>query len=212
MVDLVKTNTNITPPLIDPETVDVKYSIVMPTRNFIDTIGSIDFEISRGIQGFSSTPLLSIVMKLLSHSADGLLYFAFGALAIYADIETGTRFCLIALTAFAIELPIQKVLKRAFKRARPFTLNKGIMDLVAPPDLYSFPSGHTAGATIMAILIPLVFGIDIVGVTTILLLSLWALGVGLSRIYNGVHYTSDVIAGAGLGTVSALLALLIYSF
>jgi membrane-associated phospholipid phosphatase len=64
---------------------------------------------------------------------------------------------------------------------------------------HSFPSGHTAtafaGATMLAVYLPRY---------RVPLLALACL-VGLSRLYNGVHYATDVIAGAALGAAIALL-------
>lgn len=72
-------------------------------------------------------------------------------------------------------------------------------------DPHSFPSGHAARAFLIAVLAaalaPLWLGI---------LLWIWAPLVSLARVAMGVHYLSDVIAGALLGIVVALIGLQIY--
>lgn len=109
--------------------------------------------------------------------------------------------------AFAIQIPLQKIIKHSFKRQRPHLAGRGIKNFVAPPDKYSFPSGHTAGAVIIATLLAYMMGIEMIGLFGLSILTIWALGVGLSRIYNGVHYTSDVLAGAAFGGFSAWLSI-----
>ncbi|HDZ11068.1 MAG TPA: phosphatase PAP2 family protein, partial [Bacteroidetes bacterium] len=70
-----------------------------------------------------------------------------------------------------------------------------------PPDQYSFPSGHTAAAFLMAQLL----GYQL----PFLVLPLYILAglIGYSRIYLRVHYPLDVFFGAVLGFVSANFAL-----
>lgn len=69
------------------------------------------------------------------------------------------------------------------------------------PGTFSFPSGHTASAAAFAT------GVTIerprLGVPVILL----AAGVGYSRVHVGVHYPSDVVAGAAVGIAAGLLTL-----
>ncbi len=65
---------------------------------------------------------------------------------------------------------------------------------------FSFPSGHTAGAFSIATILSLRYPRPSVLVPVLT----WALMVGYSRIYLGVHYPSDVAGGALVGTVVAL--------
>ncbi|WP_051236585.1 phosphatase PAP2 family protein [Paenibacillus pinihumi] len=68
---------------------------------------------------------------------------------------------------------------------------------------HSFPSGHTTA--IFSIIIPFVF---ISGLLALLLVPL-ALLVALTRVYQGLHYPSDCIAGCLLGTFGGLLAVVV---
>jgi len=142
-------------------------------------------------------------MYFASRSGDGWLYFVIAIIICFYDYNTTLFFSLSTLIAFAIELPIQHSLKYIFKRSRPFIKNQEICFLLRPPDEYSFPSGHTAGATIFCMMIVMYFGIDYYYVFS------WAILVGISRVYNCVHYVSDVIAGFILGIFSSLIAITI---
>lgn len=72
-------------------------------------------------------------------------------------------------------------------------------------DPHSFPSGHAARAFLIAV-IGSVLGPAWLGI----ILWVWAPLVALARVAMGVHYVSDVVAGAALGVVFALIGLQIY--
>lgn len=94
-------------------------------------------------------------------------------------------------------------LKLLLTRPRPYTVVEGLIPLLTSGDPNSFPSGHTSAA----------FSAGLVWART--LPKAWmrraaviqAVLMGLSRLYVGVHYPSDVLSGALVGAVCALLAL-----
>ena len=113
---------------------------------------------------------------------------------------------LFALTMIGAGL-LNITLKLAFKRPRPVPFFN-----LSPPETYSFPSGHSLTSAVFfgalaAILTARIesrrvrLGVWIVSTTMFLL-------IGLSRIYLGVHYTTDVIAGF----VAALIWILVVRF
>lgn len=65
----------------------------------------------------------------------------------------------------------------------------------------SFPSGHTSAAFVIATALSIAFPKRYVIVFSFL----WAFATGYSRMYLGVHYPSDVIAGAIVGIGSAFI-------
>jgi undecaprenyl-diphosphatase len=139
----------------------------------------------------------------ISKSADGQAYPAILVLLIFLQFRQWKAMVAAFLVSFAFELPIYRMIKQWVRRARPFQEIQGVKRLIVPPDLFSFPSGHTAAAFVVAALIghyhppalPLVY--------------LWASIVGFSRVYLGVHYPTDVVAGALLGSLSAKAGLLL---
>ena len=102
--------------------------------------------------------------------------------------------------AVAICLPLYWGIKFAFKRARPYVSLPGMLPRVPPLDKYSFPSGHTMNNLAVAMTLALN------------LPHLWPpalaipLTLGLLRILYGVHFLSDIAAGALLGAFSSLSA------
>jgi undecaprenyl-diphosphatase len=104
--------------------------------------------------------------------------------------------CIIALTCTAI---LTKIIKISVNRLRPFIKIKNLNIKKIGVDKYSFPSGHTASAFSLAVMTSLYF--PQFTVHSILA----SISVGVSRMYLGVHYPSDVFIGMLLGTTSSLL-------
>lgn len=102
----------------------------------------------------------------------------------------------IGLTSAVVNGPI----KLSLRRKRPAGVILGRPSLVLMPTSSSFPSGHSASAFGFASSVlrewPLA-GVPLTAVATT---------VAYSRVYNGVHYPSDVVAGAGLGVGAAWVA------
>ncbi|ASJ70538.1 phosphatase PAP2 family protein [Granulosicoccus antarcticus] len=102
---------------------------------------------------------------------------------------------------FLIERIIYFVAKNTLRRQRPAETLNSFTALVVASDKFSFPSGHTSAATLYAAIIYQHF--PIIGA----LLLIWAAGVGSSRVVLGVHYPSDILAGASLGLAIASVQL-----
>lgn len=105
------------------------------------------------------------------------------------------------LIAGAVGLALYKLLKVRLVRERPFIGLIGIECAMPPLDRYSFPSGHTLHAvTFTAIAIHHVPMLAWVLVPFSLL-------IAASRVVLGLHYPTDVLAGAALGALIAAATL-----
>lgn len=135
----------------------------------------------------------------LSRSADGYLYPVLAGFLFWLAPNSALPFLFSGLIAFSIELPCYWALKNLVRRNRPFEVLEGVEQAIAVPDKFSFPSGHTAAAFIMATLLSSFFPALTIPAF------FWASLVGLSRVYLRVHFPSDVLVGAGLGIACALI-------
>jgi undecaprenyl-diphosphatase len=145
------------------------------------------------------------IARQVSRLGDGPLY-AVLALLLWLAGDSGARHLVLAMVlGFLMELPLYLLLKRTIQRPRPADAQAALNAFIKPSDRFSFPSGHTAAAFMVAVLVsawypamaPLVFSV--------------ALAIGASRVLLGVHYPSDIGAGAVLGSSCALLALMLQS-
>jgi undecaprenyl-diphosphatase len=148
-------------------------------------------------------PFITYCMRIFSASGDGYLYPLMAAGLLLFTPDPAMHFSIAALAAFALEQPAYHCLKRKIRRNRPFETIHGIRNRVVPSDQFSFPSGHTAAACIIATLLAYFFP------ATAIPAFLWASLVGLSRVYLGVHYPSDILAGAVIGLVCAMAGIYI---
>jgi len=156
------------------------FDLLMPT---ITNIGTDIFLISICI----IILLYSIITKNIS-----LKYLAItGIIAIiFADIAIG-------------------ILKVLINEPRPFITLDNIHLLTNETDPYSFPSGHTGNIFALATALGLrwTFNIKNKSIKLAWLLIPLAFIIGFSRIYIGVHYPFDVVAGAVIGIISGLIAI-----
>ncbi|WFC43879.1 phosphatase PAP2 family protein [Pseudoxanthomonas sp. SE1] len=95
--------------------------------------------------------------------------------------------------------------KQFFQRDRP-----ALWESIAPEHTFSFPSGHAMGSATLAMVVLLLCWHTRFRWPVVVLAALFALAVGASRIYLGVHYPSDILGGwaAGVAWVSGVYLVL----
>jgi membrane-associated phospholipid phosphatase len=101
--------------------------------------------------------------------------------------------------AVSVAAGLTSVLKDVFDRVRPALADPAIEALVPIPESASFPSGHAATAFAAAVVVGAFYPRlrwPLLGLAGL---------IGLSRIYLGVHYVLDVLAGAALGLALGFL-------
>ncbi|MCC5856173.1 MAG: phosphatase PAP2 family protein [Idiomarina sp.] len=146
-------------------------------------------------------PTRSMLARWVSRSGDGYGYLAAAMLAYVLGDSDAFLLTSLLLLGFALELPVYWVLKNTLRRPRPYQRNSRFKALIIAHDTFSFPSGHTTAAFMFAGLCAAIMP------TWAVIVYAWAAAIGLSRIALGVHYPTDILAGAALGSSLAWLVL-----
>ncbi|MFJ7254533.1 bifunctional phosphatase PAP2/diacylglycerol kinase family protein [Streptomyces sp. NPDC098085] len=160
-----------------------------------------DLAVFRGL-AHRNWPGAGPVLPRLSRSADhGLLWFGAAAgLAALGGSARARRAALRGIASLAVASAVTNTIgKGSVRRPRPLLDTVPVMrQLRRQPFTTSFPSGHAASAAAFAT------GVALESKGWGAVVAPLALSVAASRVYTGVHYPSDVLAGAVLGAGAAL--------
>ena len=138
---------------------------------------------------------------VVSRLGDGPLWYALMASLAMAGGRAGATAAPQMAVAGLAGVVLYRFLKTRLLRERPFVSHAGILAGTAPLDRYSFPSGHTLHAVCFTTLALTHFPV------LAAVLVPFAVLVAASRVVLGLHYPTDVIAGAVLGALLAALTL-----
>ena len=165
-------------------------------------------------------------LNLVNPAADDLMVFLtsgrlswhiFVLASLFMVIRKGkTGFLVIFLALLAVGLSdsvASGILKPLVQRIRPCFALDHVRLLISQPQSYSFASSHAANSTAVASITWIFFhrGVLVEKLFTGTMI-LYALSVSFSRVYVGVHYPGDVLAGMVIGIGSAFVIYLIFSW
>ncbi|OAB38306.1 undecaprenyl-diphosphatase [Paenibacillus macquariensis subsp. defensor] len=144
-----------------------------------------------------SFSVLNPFMRFLSEKAEYLFYLGI-IVYWFTRIHINRKMVIITLFSACIGFGMGSILSHFFYRDRPF-VDHTVNQLIQHAANASFPSDHSIGAFVIATGIWLFRKKE--GIIWLVLAGL----VSFSRIWNGVHYPTDVLMGSFIGVVSAIM-------
>ena len=168
---------------------------------FLARVDAAEFGICQRLNRGASLALPRRVFQMASRLGDGVVWYVIILTLPLMFGPSAVRPAIVMAITGILGVALYKVLKRVFVRERPFITHSGISLAMAPLDRYSFPSGHTLHAVSFAW--QLTAHYPELGWVVVPLAGL----IAASRVVLGLHYPSDVVAGAGVGAALAMLGL-----
>lgn len=164
-----------------------------------------DHRVMRRMNRWQAPRWIRFWMLAATRMGDGWLWYSLGAILLAFGGAHGTRAVGAAGSAAMVGVVVFKVLKKISHRPRPCQLEEHCWAKVLPPDQFSFPSGHTMTAFSIALVVSYYYP-SLEGALFFL-----ALSIAVSRIVLGMHFLSDVLAGAFLGSALGLAAIVTFA-
>ncbi len=159
---------------------------------------SLDALLCRAASRWGARRAVQRIFGAASRLGDGWLWYGLIAALAIGGGDRGRHAALQMAGTGIVAWLLYRTLKRRTRRPRPFRVHREVIARAPPLDEFSFPSGHTLHAVS--------FGIVATGWFPVLALplALFAVLVAMSRVVLGLHYPSDVLAGAALGALLGL--------
>ena len=138
---------------------------------------------------------------LATRAGDGPLWYALGIIILIAGGPLRFQAVAAGLLASGSGIVLFRKIKKVTGRRRPCAIEPHCWATLLPPDQFSFPSGHTITAFAVSLSIGAFYPV------LLPFLLFCAISIAASRVLLGMHFLSDVIAGACIGAILATLAL-----
>jgi undecaprenyl-diphosphatase len=174
-------------------------------RNVWGYIENRDLRVMRRINRWKAPHWIRFWMLAATRLGDGWLWYSLAFMLLltggpqrYSAVCASGCAALFGILAF-------KLLKNLSRRPRPFELEPHCWANILPPDQFSFPSGHTMTAFSIALVVSYFYpSIEVA-------MYFLAVSIAVSRVVLGMHFLSDVLAGAVLGSALGVASIVAFA-
>lgn len=165
----------------------------------MDAFFQLDGNILLWIQEYIRNDFLTPIFKFITSLGDeGYVWIAIAIILLfvkkYRKVGVMVGASLLGSLVFN-----NMIVKNIVARPRPYRMIETLSILIPEPGEYSFPSGHTsssfAAGVVLYLMLPKKYGVPAM---------ILAFLIGISRLYVGVHYPTDVLGGMVMGTLIAV--------
>jgi undecaprenyl-diphosphatase len=166
----------------------------------MNKLQQLDLDLCISFNRISTYKLISSFFSIISRLGDGIFWYS---LMLVLPMVYGLQGLVISFHMISAAIPallIYKYLKTKTLRPRPCTVTSVIQQQTHTLDQFSFPSGHTLHAVSFTLIV-----CDHLPFASWILIP-FAVLVAASRPILGLHYPSDVLAGASIGAIIAFLS------
>jgi undecaprenyl-diphosphatase len=163
-------------------------------QTMLQFIAARDLKLMRKVNKWSAPKWIRLWAMVATRAGDGWLWYLTGLAVMLFGGASRLTAVASAGSAALIGVGLFKAIKNLSGRRRPCEIEPHCWAKLLPPDQFSFPSGHTITAFAVAITLSQFYP------TFLPVLLFCALSIAASRILLGMHFLSDVLVGALLGT------------
>ncbi|MFZ3088142.1 MAG: phosphatase PAP2 family protein [Methylotenera sp.] len=172
-------------------------------RLYLHRMHQLDSNMCVAVNHTSQYRLIRDSFRLVSRLGDGVFWYGLMLMVLFVKGSEGVLPVLHMGIAGLCGTLLYKWLKGKTLRPRPYEVRQEINLTGMPLDKFSFPSGHTLHAVLFSVV-----ALSYYPQLAVILVP-FTIMVGLSRVVLGLHYPSDVFAGALIGAAMAGLSFLL---
>ena len=170
-------------------------------RFYLNRFYALDSAVCVTVSHSNQYRLIRDWFRMISRLGDGVFWYMLMAAILIVEQGDGLTPVLHMLAAGLTGTLIYKWLKHKTHRPRPYQVRQDVWVVGKPLDHFSFPSGHTLHAVAFGLVALFYYP------ALAFLLVPFIVMVAMSRVILGLHYPSDVLAGASIGYVIAQISI-----
>lgn len=175
-------------------------------RFYFGRMVALDSALCVSVSHTSQYRLIRNWFRIISRLGDGVFWYTLIAAILITQQQDDLQAVLHMAAAGLTGTLLYKWLKQKTHRPRPAQVHQDVWVTGKPLDHFSFPSGHTLHAVVFSVV-----ALSYYPLLAIVVIPFTVM-VAMSRVILGLHYPSDVLAGATIGYLLAMLSIQLLTY